>query len=520
MPSLWPSFLRGSFPLARLLRRPPRWLLLALLLAGIVASYLFIITAGRWSTWSTWNTTYDEMAEGFRAGHLYTLLKAAPELVAARDPLDPALANYWIWDASYHKGHVYYYWGPLPAVILAALKTVFRWNFEIGDQYFVFAFYALSLLAGALLIDRMARRAFTEVPLWLVAVAILVFAYAHPTPYIIATPGTYQAAIIGAQAFLLLGMVFAADAVWNVTDGPPARRLLVGAGCCWGLAISTRVSVVLPIALLVGVTAVLMGRPGSARAVWWERARAALWMSLPLGAFAAALLIYNHARFDTPFEFGTGNQMSTVRYRTEWSYVWPNLYSYLLRPMVYSCRFPFFTAPFDLQGRAFPAGFQLPAGYLTEEPVAGMGLATPWIWLGLAGAGLGARAAYRALRRRVVLVALDARTRSWAWFGISFAIIGVIGGVPIIGQLIATMRYLVDVSAGLVLFALWGAWSAYSLCRTRPWPRRSAAAIVVAFAGTTIVLGLLLGVTGYNDMFDRNNPALFQRMVNAFSRCS
>ena len=39
-----------------------------LLLVAIEVSYLFIITAGTFTTWSTWNTNYDLIAEGFRAG--------------------------------------------------------------------------------------------------------------------------------------------------------------------------------------------------------------------------------------------------------------------------------------------------------------------------------------------------------------------------------------------------------------------------------------------------------------------
>ena len=32
-------------------------------------------------------------------------------------------------------------------------------------------------------------------------------------------------------------------------------------------------------------------------------------------------------------------------------------------------------------------------------------------------------------------------------------------------------------------------------------------------------MGLLLGVTGYNEMFRRHNPPLFERMVRGFSLC-
>jgi hypothetical protein len=42
---------------------------------------------------------------------------------------------------------------------------------------------------------------------------------------------------------------------------------------------------------------------------------------------------------------------------------------------------------------------------------------------------------------------------------------------------------------------------------------------LVALAGATIVLGLLLGVQGYDGMFEHHNPELYQRWVARLSRC-
>src|ERR1035438_8855902 len=91
----------------RTLRRPPRWLILALLLAAIELSYVFIITAGTFTNWPTWNTNYDVQAEGFRAGHLHLSVEPPPELLAQRNPFDYAHQRLWFWDASLHDGHYY-----------------------------------------------------------------------------------------------------------------------------------------------------------------------------------------------------------------------------------------------------------------------------------------------------------------------------------------------------------------------------------------------------------------------------
>ncbi|HEY7375238.1 MAG TPA: hypothetical protein VIF57_23955 [Polyangia bacterium] len=513
------SRLRLPSRVARLVRRPPRWLPLTLLLCAIVVSYVFIVTAGHFTHWPLWNTTYDEMAEGFRAGHLYLLLQPKPELLAAPHPFDRAMMNYWYWDASLYKGHFYFYWGPLPAVILAGLKSALSWNFLVGDQYFVFAFYVIHLIAGTLLLVRMARHGFPELPRGLLVLGVLVFAYANPTPFIIATPGTYQAAIIGGQAFLLAGMVFAADALLAPADRRPPRRLLVAAGCCWGLGIATRASIVLPVPLIILLTAFLIARPERAGSLWLQRLRAMLWLGAPAGVFVVALLIYNRVRFDSYLEFGTGYMMTYLEFKSSLVNLLPNLYTYLVRPMVMSCRFPFLTAPFNLGLRAFPKGFPVPSNYLIDEPVAGLLLTTPWIWF-LPVAGVFAfRSARSALRARSAGAPADPRAPITLWFLGSLAVAGTVAALPIIAIYSTTMRYLVDFSSGLLLLATWGAWSLYTSVRDRLWPRRVVTVAIVGVAIVTIMIGVLLGMSGYNDMFKNQNPPLFERMARAFSMC-
>jgi hypothetical protein len=187
--------------------------------------------------------------------------------------------------------------------------------------------------------------------------------------------------------------------------------------------------------------------------------------------------------------------------------------------MVLSCRFPFLTAPFDLHEAAFPKGFSLPPGYLADEPVAGLLLATPWVWFLPVSGFLAARAIRATIRSRAYAELLDPRTRPNVWFVVGFAVIATVTALPIIAVPSTTMRYLVEFSAGLLMLALWGAWSLYMSVRDRPWPRRAVTVAIVGITVATIVIGLLLGVTGYNGMFERNNPALFQRLARAFSMC-
>jgi hypothetical protein len=81
------------------------------------------------------------------------------------------------------------------------------------------------------------------------------------------------------------------------------------------------------------------------------------------------------------------------------------------------------------------------------------------------------------------------------------------------------MRYLEDVTAGLLLFATWGAWSVYQMLRRKKWARRAFGGAMGVLAAGSIALGLLLGYQGYNGHFAYFNPKLHERLTRHYSLC-
>ncbi|HXX47814.1 MAG TPA: hypothetical protein VEN47_06285, partial [Myxococcota bacterium] len=313
------------------LRRTPRWVWVSLLVVAIELSYAFMVGGGSLSDWPTWTRFYDLQAAGFRAGHLYLQRAPDPRVLAEEDPWDPRLRSLWLWDASLYQGRYYSYWGPLPALILAVVGP------GVGDQVPAFALLSIELVAGALLIERMARRAFRDVSSAHVLGAIALFAFASPTPWMLARPAVYEAAIGGGAAFLLLGLVFAFDALSAEPGSREAGRALLLAGSAWAVGLACRVTIGPP-ALLVAVwTALLLPRGAPQRKkpdpLPARRLRALVRLAAPLAASALLLLLYNELRFDSWLEFGTRFQHSWMRPRMSWAYVLPNVYSYLLRPV-------------------------------------------------------------------------------------------------------------------------------------------------------------------------------------------
>src|SRR5262245_59739929 len=172
-----------------------RWLALVAGCAVIEVAYVFFVSAGHFTHWPTYLTFLDDQAEGFRAGHLHLATEPPAALLAKGNPFDPAWKPLWFWDASLYGGHYYLYWGPVPALLLAVGKTLFRIHGQVGDQVVVFALTSLQALVGMLLIDRMQRRLFPRLPAIFVVLAVAVFAAVNPTLYNLSRAGVYEAAI-------------------------------------------------------------------------------------------------------------------------------------------------------------------------------------------------------------------------------------------------------------------------------------------------------------------------------------
>jgi hypothetical protein len=257
---------------------------------------------------------------------------------------------------------------------------------------------------------------------------------------------------------------------------------------------------------------------------WAARAREAAWLVVPIGVGVGGLLIYNKLRFDGWLEFGQRYQLNDpeLRFRLSASYIWPNVYTYLFRPIVRSCHFPFAKTIWDLNTKAFPRGFVVPRGYLIAEPVAGIILTMPWSWLAPVGWWAGVQALVRA--RRVPAAdagtANDIHRRGLIWGALCFATLATLTALPWLAVFSCTMRYIADVSTGLALSGILGAWWLYASVQGRHLALRIlVVTVIVALAIWTAALGALLGFSGYIEHFRHFNPDLMDRLETSLSVC-
>jgi hypothetical protein len=163
----------------------------------------------------------------------------------------------------------------------------------------------------------------------------------------------------------------------------------------------------------------------------------------------------------------------------------------------------------------------VPEGYLLAEPVAGIILTSPWSWLAPVGWWAGLRAVLRARRAPAAAEQSgDQAQRSLIWGALCFATLAALTALPWLAAFGCTMRYLADVSSGLALSGMLGAWWLTDRAQERHRALRIVAVAAIAtLALWTVVMGGLLGFTGYIDHFRRHNPELLDRLDSALSVC-
>lgn len=477
---------------------------------AISVFYMFMASAGTFQDLQR-QSRYNLMAEGFQRGHLYIPQKPHPKLLAQEDPLHPSNKPLWMWDATLYEGHLYLYWGPVPALLTWAFKAATGYAGKISDQTLTLAFALGRLFAGAGLLLGLGRFVRIRQPAWMVGLAIAVFGLTSPMPFIVARPYVYEACLMAGQCFLFAGMAFA---FWGLAY--PSRRVLklVVAGSFWGLAIGSRVTMSIPIPIMTLATVGL---------IWFYADRS--WRRLvlntiALGGPAAVALIsyaaYNYMRFGSVTEFGVTWQMTTQKFVTNNAWVIPNIFSYLFAPADWSCDFPFVKG---MRKRPLATWIDWPADYETFELVAGLMVLSAWCWLIVVVAWRPIGAAWRSLRRPgLPTTSSPSVPELWASF---CAIAIVLSMVPVLGLWEASMRYTGDAVGGLVvlttLTAFWllrraDATSALGI-------RLGTRAVIILLGLHSCLVGAASGVASYNDPFKKHNPALYEALQRTLSVC-
>lgn len=483
-----------------------------LVVAAISVYYVFLASVGTFHDQPWQLDYYDQMSEGFRAGHLYIRTAPSPALLAMSDPFRFDNINLWVWDAALYKGRYYMYWGPVPGLLLLAFKVLTGSHERISDQWPTTLFMLGRLYAGAALLLSFTGRVRMRSSSWLPILAIAVFGLANPVPFIAARPHVYEASLVGGQCFFFWGLVFA---FWGLERPHRAGRFFLAAGLCWMLAIGCRVTTVVAVPIAVAATLVFSWQHSAGQR--GRRLRETLAIGLPVAFVLLAYAAYNYLRFDSIFEFGTTYQATSQPFYGFREYVLPNVFSYLWAPLAWSCRFPFVRV---IGGRSLSSIIHWPNGYQAWERVGGLLLSAMWCWLIVlylvpivesfllqGRRSSGARAASRLCRQEGWLIAC--------------AVAIVLSMGPVVTLWEASMRYAGDAVGGLVILGTVAA--SWLLRRVHTQSHRSlrwgASSLVLVLGLQTCFFGALIAFSASDDPFPRHNPELYQQFESALSLC-
>ena len=271
----------------------------------ILLVYIWFASVGLWATWPERTAYYSLLARAFQNRDLHLPVAPSEKLLALPNPYDPSqrVGVGEPLDFSLYNGKFYLYWGPIPALILVALKVLTPK--DLPDVHLVFGFSCGLFLVQSLLIVAIWDRFFERLPKWILAMAVLLVGLSAPVTWMLSTGRIYEVAITGGQFFLMAGFlatIFALDKTFL------SNMKLFLAGTLWSLAIGSRLTLILPIGfmILMVIYRLWQTRPVKLRDI----THALLWLGLPLLSGLLLLASYNWARFGSLTETGLTYQLA------------------------------------------------------------------------------------------------------------------------------------------------------------------------------------------------------------------
>ncbi len=355
------------------------WLIAGAAFLAIVFVQTWMISAGTFWNFSDATTNYYSLqADAFLAGQTNLPIEPAPELLALRDPYDPAANEpYRVFDFTLHKGHYYLYFGPVPAILLMPFRYFYTDPGDaIADSFPVYFFMVGALIASTLLMLRLRSRCFAEQPAWTIVPGMLTIGLSLPCAWLLFKGNYLEVAIAAGQFFLVWGVYLASFSRPKFDNIFPP----LAAGVCWALAIGCRFSLWPCVAAMIGVSILFPLIPAQRRDRRWQDALA---MILPAGVSIFMLLYYNYIRFGAWTQSGWGYQLTQTNNLllarqgklTSASYIWRQAIRFIFELPVLQRKFPFFLPnegphwPYDLFNPPAEMHFPALAGVVWTVPL-------------------------------------------------------------------------------------------------------------------------------------------------------
>lgn len=329
---------------------------------------------------------YQRLADAFLHGHTWIDAHVPEWLAAMSNPYDAqargaegtASGDPSLWDWAFYHGRYYCYFGPLPAIVLfAPYKALTGTDLPTAAACAILAIAACASLT--FLVQTLWKRFWKGTPRWFAVLTCTAIIAASGLSYLVLVPWFYSIPMLASLALAPAGIALWARSADDIGSAP--RTGMVAAGSTLvALTITCR-----PTFILTAVFGLILLWPHirsheilSVRSC--HAIQASLAAIVPFLLAGGAMMWYNAARFDNPFDFGATYNLTSFDMTQRYVSPQDRLFGaalLLFAPIRFTCEFPFTADVFATDVTNPWAFLILNRSVITEPTVGGIVALSP-----------------------------------------------------------------------------------------------------------------------------------------------
>ncbi|MBO4278027.1 MAG: hypothetical protein J5925_06490 [Clostridia bacterium] len=243
-----------------------------------------------------------------------------------------------LWDRAYYNGKIYSYFGIAPVVFLYFPVYALTGR-VLSDALAAAIIAAVASVALMLLLRQLCARLKYKVPFLLMCAGAACLPFGALLYSTVTCANFYHIAVLAGVAAVSCAFAFLLGA--DRAKGIKRKLLFACAGVCAAATVASRPNLALYFAAALPLIAgIIITRPNGTKSMLLDAAA----FAVPLFALGALIMLYNAARFGSPFDFGNDYQLTLWDMSGIYAsaaLTLPALFHYFLHPPVFNGTFPF-----------------------------------------------------------------------------------------------------------------------------------------------------------------------------------
>lgn len=262
-------------------------------------------------------------------------------------------ATKYAWDHVYFNGKFYSYYGIAPVVLLFLPYHIMT-GYYFPESGAVLIFSLIGIIGLSFMFMKTVRKFFPELPTGIFIAGLVIIQMSSGIWYSIGRPLFYEVAMSSGFAFMTWAVYFLISA--NIIGkGRISLYKTAISSLLFALAVLSRPTTVLYCicAFVFMMCAVPKLSDGKQKLFSRQNGKYLACAIVPMACLGLVQMIYNYARFGSPFEFGIQYSLTINDFRNtqfHWQLSLIPFWNYLFNPPVFSAKYPFISANFQDMG--------------------------------------------------------------------------------------------------------------------------------------------------------------------------